>query len=48
MTDEDRAFLAKVVETLKTSSKEAKRRGIPTLGYLLEMALVEAQGQMRK
>lgn len=46
--DEDREFLSEVSATLKRLIKEAKRRRFSTLGYLLEMALIEAQGQLRK
>lgn len=42
VNDEDRAFLSEVSATLKRLSKEAKRRRLSTLGYLLEMALIEA------
>lgn len=46
--DEDREFLSEVSATLKRLIREAKRRRFSTLGYLLEMALIEAQGQLRK
>lgn len=48
MSEEDRAFITEAVETLERLIREARRRRLTTLGYLLEMALLEAKGQMRR
>lgn len=47
MSEEDRAFIAEAVETLKRLIREARRRRFTTLGYLLEMALLEARAKLR-
>lgn len=43
MSEEDRAFLSEVSSTLKRLSKEAKRPRFSTLGYMLEMIILEGR-----
>ena len=47
LSEEDRAFITEATETLKRLIREARRRRFTTLGYLLEMALMEARAKLR-
>ncbi|QTL01889.1 hypothetical protein J5J86_13850 [Aquabacter sp. L1I39] len=47
MSEEDRAFITEAVETLNRLIREARRRRFTTLGYVLEMALMEARAKLR-